>query len=223
MQKSTIKKHYNIFMLGLSLFVLAELAVDIIYSYPPQIESVITKVDLGICLVFLCDWLFFFFKSTDKRRYALQNSLDLIGAIPFYEGFRLFRIVRAVRILKAMRMLRGLKGAMPIFRVLAKNPMRSAISVYFSVTLLVYFYCSLGIYHFEKGVNEKFTSFGEALWCAFTSLTTVGYGDLYPITWEGRIMAGVLVLTGLGFFSLLTAEIAAQFMKYLKQSAPEGK
>ena len=69
------------------------------------------------------------------------------------------------------------------------------------------------MYWFERGVNEKVRTFGDVLWMAFTTMTTVGYGDRYPSTTGGRLIAAALVLTGMGLFCLLTAEIATLLLK----------
>jgi voltage-gated potassium channel len=84
---------------------------------------------------------------------------------------------------------------------------------------VIYFYCSLGLYNFEKGNNASISCFGDVLWMAFTTLTSVGYGDIYPVTTGGRILAALLVVTGMGLFCLLTAEIATVFLRWVKYNS----
>jgi voltage-gated potassium channel len=69
-----------------------------------------------------------------------------------------------------------------------------------------------GLYLFEHGTNEAVVSFGDALWWALTTTTTVGYGDIYPTTTEGRLIAVLLMLTGIGVIGMFTATIASFFM-----------
>ncbi len=88
---------------------------------------------------------------------------------------------------------------------------------------VIYFYCSLGLYNFEKGINPNISNFGDVLWMAFTTRTSVGYGDIYPVTASGRILAAILVVTGMGFFSLLTAEIATVFLSWVRNNSKAGK
>lgn len=87
------------------------------------------------------------------------------------------------------------------------------MSLYIVITTIIYFYGTLGIYNFEEGINKNISTFGDTMWMAFTTLTTVGYGDCYPITPGGRILCALLVLTGMGLFSLFTAEFAAYILK----------
>lgn len=79
-------------------------------------------------------------------------------------------------------------------------------------TLVIYIYCSLGLYNFEKGINANINDYEDSLWLSFTTLTSVGYGEIVPITASGRIMAVILVLTGMGLFSMVTAEFTALFL-----------
>lgn len=103
-------------------------------------------------------------------------------------------------------------------RFLLKNPARSALTIYLTVMTVIYFYCSLGLYNFENGINPSISNFSDVLWMAFTTLTSVGYGDIYPTTGEGRILAAILVVTGMGLFSLLTAEIATVFLRWVREN-----
>ena len=67
---------------------------------------------------------------------------------------------------------------------------------------------SFAFYSFEKGVNQNVNHFFDAFWWAFITLTSVGYGDIFPVTTEGRIIGMILTLFGMGLFSLVTAELA---------------
>lgn len=213
----TKKQLYDLFMLLLSVYVVVELALEIVSDWPEETIQVLDRIDLAICIVFLSDWFYFLYHAENKSKYVKSRFLDFVSSIPYAYMFRAFRVFRAVRILRTLRLLRGLKGMIPILRVLTNNKRRSALSTYVSCTLVIYLYCSLGLLNFEKGVNEKLNTFEDALWCSFTTLTTVGYGDIYPVTREGRMMAAILVITGMGLFSMITAEFAATFLRFLKE------
>ena len=116
-------------------------------------------------------------------------------------------------------MFRGLKGVFPLLRTVTANPARSALTIYLSATSVIYLYCSLGLYTFEKAANPHVEGFDDALWLAFTTVTTVGYGDVYPVTNGGRVMAAILVLAGMGLLALLTAEFASLFLRYIREEA----
>lgn len=150
----------------------------------------------------------FSYKSENKSRYVKSRFIDLLASIPFAQLLRPFRILRTVRLVRTLKLFRGIKGSKSFLGVFLKNPARSALTVYLTLTGIVYFYCSLGLYTYEYGINEGINNFGDVLWMSFTTLTSVGYGDIYPVTTAGRILAAVLVITGMGLFGLVTAEIA---------------
>ena len=219
--KSKMRKWYDAAMLVLCVYVVIMVALEVVVDWPEHTSLVFEHMDLAICLLFLADWFYFLVKADNKARYAKSHVLDLVASIPFAQALRPFRVLRAVRLVRALRIVRGLKGLFPILRVLTKTRARSALLVYSLCTAIIYFYCALGIYSFEKNTNENIVRFRDALWLSFATLTSVGYGDIYPTTDGGRIMAAVLVVVGLGMFSLVTAEFATFFLSYLKQEQNE--
>ncbi len=208
-------------ILALSLYVLAQLSLEVILEIPVAVAEVLSLVDLGICIIFLADWLYSFLKAQKKGRYAVSRFFDLVSSIPYLQVLRPLRIVRIVRIFRALRLLRGIKGLVPVLRYLSGNLQRSALAIYLSITSLVYFYCSLGLYNSEKNVNESIRSFGDALWMAFITMASVGVGDISPKTAGGRVMSILLILTGMGLFSLVTAELATVFLRRIRSERKE--
>jgi voltage-gated potassium channel len=220
-RQSRPTKTYDAIMLFLSAYVLGQLAIEVILDLPPAVSQMLYWIDFGICMVFLADWVWFFVKADDKGRYFKTRLIDLISSIPFSQALRPLRVFRMVRLVRTLRIIRGLKGAFPLMRVAFANPSRSAMTIYGSLTLVIYFYCSVGLYNFEKGLNDSIVNFGDVLWMSFTTLTSVGYGDIYPVTSGGRILAAVLVVTGMGLFSLVTAEIATLILRLVRSQGAE--
>ena len=117
---------------------------------------------------------------------------------------------------------RGLKGVLPFMRWALKTKRRSALSGYMACTALVYVYCVIGLLNFEKGENEKVATLPDALWLGFTTLTTIGYGDAYPVTTGGKVMMGILAVVGLGLFSMVTAGIASLLVE-IPEATPKAQ
>ncbi|MBF9018754.1 MULTISPECIES: ion transporter [unclassified Oceanispirochaeta] len=214
--KINFKKWYDFIMLFLIIYVLGQLAIEIIVPFRESTSLILSRIDFTICIIFLTDWFYFLFKSESKKLYIKKNWIGLLASIPFTQILRPLRFFRLFRIAKSFRLLKGLRGASPLFRFLLKNKSRSALSIYLFLTTIIYSYCSLGMYNFEKGINESINGFPDVLWMSFTTLTSVGYGDIYPVTGGGRIMAAILVITGMGLFSLLTAEFATLILSFTK-------
>ena len=210
-----MKGMWNWIILTLSLYVIVVLSLEVVSDWSEHTIAILETIDLVICIIFLADWFYFLSKAEDKKLYFKTRFLDLISSIPFAQALRAFRVFRLVRLL---RLLRGMKAIMPLMRIVTKNKMRSALVTYLFCTVIIFLYCSLGIFNFEKGLNSSVTCFGDSLWMAFTTMTSVGYGDIFPITTGGRIMAVLLVTTGMGLFSLVTAEFATLFLSYINEA-----
>ncbi|MBN2651009.1 MAG: potassium channel family protein [Spirochaetales bacterium] len=216
-ERKILYRIYNILSLFLCLYVLVEISLEVVIKIPSNIQERLDLIDLAICIFFLMDWFFFFFMAKDKKKYFKIRFIDLIASIPFVQLLRPFRIFRTLRLIRLLRLAKGFKGINALMRIFFRNPARSALSLYSVLTIIIYFYCSLGLYTYEKEVNQAISNFGDVLWLSFTTLTTVGYGDIYPITTGGRIFAAILVITGMGLFGLITAEIATIFIKFTKK------
>jgi len=202
------KKYWDIFILILSLYVLIELAFEVVYPFSQEAIDLINTIDLFICSVFLFDFFYFLIKAEDKKDYLKKHWIDFIASIPFMTLFRFFRFVRVIRI---VRLLRGVKGIIQIFKLLGTNKLENILISYVLILILVMGYCSLAFFMFEKDVNVNVHGYFDAFWWAFITTTTVGYGDIFPITVEGRIVSMVLALFGMGLFSLITAELTTKF------------
>lgn len=207
---------YKYFIFFLSVYVLIELSLEFILEFPPALLQVFAVIDFIICLVFLGDWLYFFIKAEKKSAYFLGHFFDLISAIPFIPGLRFLRVFRI------FRFLRGFRGIVGLFKAFQRKPMESALAFYMICLLIIFGYCSLAYNRYEVGVNPGLHSFGDAVWLAFTTLTTIGYGDVHPVTTDGRIVSAILVITGTGFFALLSGEFATLLIKAYKNQSNEA-
>jgi voltage-gated potassium channel len=95
--------------------------------------------------------------------------------------------------------------------------LQSRINVYLGIVLpLLVFTCSLGVYDAEHDApGANITNFGDAIWWAFVTVTTIGYGDYFPVTFEGRFIAVLLMLSGLALVSVITVSFASWFLDRL--------
>jgi voltage-gated potassium channel len=135
--------------------------------------------------------------------------VDLISSIPMLDIFRWGRIVRVVRIL---RILRGVRSTKVILGILFENRAKGTLSVVAFVSIVLLVFSSIAILNAETGPDANIKNAGDALWWAVTTITTVGYGDKFPVSAEGRIIATVLMTAGVGLFGTFTAYVAAFFV-----------
>ncbi|PKN78066.1 MAG: hypothetical protein CVU48_09450 [Candidatus Cloacimonetes bacterium HGW-Cloacimonetes-1] len=199
---------YRHFIDGLTFYILIVFVLQTVVNISTTIQTVLNAADFVVCVIFILDWLYFLMTTKDRKRYVIRRFVDLISSIPYLQSVRWLRMFRVFRI------FRSLRGIEAIFRKLCKTPMTSALLLYSSFLVVIFSYCSLLMYRFELGINQNIKSFYDIIWLCFSTLTTVGFGDIYPVTTEGKIISAVLVIVGTGFFALLSGEFAALILKY---------
>ena len=169
-------------------------------------------VDVVLCGLFLADFLIRLRMARDDRlRFLRRNWLDLLGAIPLVGPLRTARRMRLVRILRFAR-LAVLGRRLVRHYDLPVAPTQTFVNLVLATTL-VWALAAWSFFSFEDGVNESITGFGDALWWSMTTLSTVGYGDLYPVTDGGRVVAVGTMIFGVGVLGILAGTIATAFVE----------
>ena len=148
--------------------------------------------------------------------FSFFGIVDLLAILPFYlstgldlRALRSFRFLRLVKVLKLARYSLAIQRFTRAF-VLVKEE----LVLFFSLTLIVIFLAGTGIYYFENPVQpEVFKSIFHSLWWAVTTLTTVGYGDAYPITAGGKVFTFFVLCIGLGIVSIPAGIVASALSK----------
>jgi voltage-gated potassium channel len=162
-----------------------------------------------IWVIFILDFIGRFILTHDKVRFLKANAIELVSLLlPFFRAFRMFRVVIALGFLSRVG-----------------RTLSARINIYVGLILpLLLYVCSLGVYeaeHLAPGANIK--QFGDAVWWAFVTIATVGYGDYYPVTLEGRMIAVFLMIAGLAFVSVIAVSIASMFLSRLEYDLTQRK
>lgn len=207
-------------MIILALLIIPVLLVELgIVTTNPAYMSLASKIDDLIWFIFLVEYLLLVSLHSNKVQYTKKNWLNVLILIisppilspPSFASTRSLRILRALRFLRIMIPLK--RGAKPIYDICTKNSFHHV--TFITVLLIV----AAGIIF---GLLEHQDMF-DGIWWAITTVTTVGYGDLYPKTNYGRIFAIVLMLVGIAFVSTLTANIASYFVNKDKCENTRGQ
>ena len=199
-------------MAVLALAVIPALLLD--DSSIPRVHLIANTINWIVWLAFCGEFGLRLGAAPDRPRFLRHAWLDLaiiVVSPPFGvpEALQGLRAVRAFRLLRLVRALAFLSiGLKRSRRALHHRKFHYVLVVTVGVILLG----ASGLYVIERGQNESLTSFGDALWWAISTVATVGYGEIYPHTVEGRLIAVLLMLTGIGVISVFTATIASLFM-----------
>ena len=211
----------NVIVFFLSLYVIVALIIDTFFRLSKEVSTLLHEIDYAICIIFFIDFLHRFFTAKNKAQYMRWGWIDLLSSIPmnFFLAGRLFRIFQLVRVLRAIRSIRY------VSQYFLKNKIKSAFASAAIIAFLAIVLSAIGILQVEKDVpGTKITNAEDALWWAYVTITTVGYGDIYPVTSEGRIIAAVLMTVGVGLFGTFTAYVASWFVsKQVEEEVEEIK
>ena len=204
---------YEIFILVLTVMSLIVMAL-VILPLSPATHETLLWFDNAICFVFLADFLYNITGSRPRSEYFIRRRgwLDLLGSIPTLGFFRLtalFRLARLSRLARIMRLLSG-QHKRELIDDIVKN--RGQYALFISL-LLVFIVLTTGtvlVLQFEsRSPDANIVTGGDALWWAFVTITTVGYGDYYPVTMLGRITGVGVMAAGIGLIGALASILAS--------------
>jgi voltage-gated potassium channel len=210
---------FQLIILTLSLFVLGLLVVELAVDLPPETIRVLRWIDNVVCGLFFIDFVVRFRRAESKLQFMKWGWIDLLASIPEVAALRWGRLFRVFRIL---RMMRAIKSLRIIFDMLfTHNRAGGGVASVLTIAFLVLALSSAGILLAERVPEANIKNAEDAVWWSITTVTTVGYGDRYPVTGLGRIIASVLMFTGVGLFGTLSGVIASFFLgEKKKEEAP---
>lgn len=206
-------------LLGLIAYSVVTLTIDTIPGLSPGLKRFLTLSEIIVTLIFTLEYALRIYVAPQRWRYIFSfwGLIDLVAIAPFYitlglgvagidlRGVRAFRLLRILRLLKLARYSRTLARFHRAFQ-LAKDE----LLIYLLLTLILLFVSATGIYYFENPAQpDDFASIPNCLWWAMVTLTTVGYGDVYPITAGGRFFTFFVLMVGLGIVAVPTGLISS--------------
>lgn len=161
--------------------------------------------------------------KTERLNFAFSTMgiIDLVAILPFYLPFifpidlRIVRILRIFRLLRIFKLARYSKSLKTIKYILKETKSELITTIF--VTFVLMILSSTLMYYIEHDDQpEQFASIGDAFWWSIATLTTVGYGDVYPVTGLGKLLSGVIALIGIGFVALPTGIISSAFIEKIQ-------
>jgi voltage-gated potassium channel len=194
---------------GLTLAFLVGYAWQVLdTSLTPGARGALDVVLTGIWLLLGVDYLVRLALARRRWRFVRQHLLDLlILVLPMFRPLRALRVVTVIGVLN--RQLR--------------DDFRGRVPIYVGATVgLVGFVAALAVLEAERNAPDaSITTFGEAVWWTITTISTVGYGDRYPVTVEGRMIAATLMVAGIALLGVVTASIAAWFVENVRRAGEQ--
>lgn len=202
---------YQVFMLFLCIVTLLGVAIQVTVHPGPEVRGVLDVADTVACGLFFLDFLITLRQAPNRWRYLYTwGWLDLLSSIPVLDAARWGRLARVARLL---RVLRGVKASLVLTEVVLMRRRQSTALAAALMLLLMLVTSSVLVLMVEDVEGANIRTAEDALWWAMTTMTTVGYGDRYPVTPEGRMVAVALMGTGVGLVGVLSGLFASWFME----------
>ncbi len=209
---------FDIGIQSLIVVSLISFSLETLPNNSPQFAVVLHWIEVTTVLIFSAEYLIRLYVADSKIGFATSffGVIDLLAILPFYvssgidlRAMRAFRMLRLFRILKLARYSKAVRR-FHCALLLAKEE----LVLFFCVTTILLYLAAVGIYYFENDAQPgSFASVFHCLWWAVTTLTTVGYGDIYPITAGGRIFTFFVLLIGLGIVAVPAGLFSAALLK----------
>ncbi|MBI3259359.1 MAG: potassium channel family protein [Ignavibacteriae bacterium] len=210
----------NVAVLVLSVYVLVVLIIDSFIQLPDEVSRVLEFADNVICILFLIEFCVRFYRAESKLKFMKWGWIDLISSIPTFDLLRGGRALRLIRLLRILRAFRSIKHIIThVFRSKIQGTLTS-VSI---VAVMVVIFSSIAILQVETTPEGNIKTAEDALWWSYVTITTVGYGDKFPVTTEGRIIASFLMTVGVGLFGTFTAFLSSWFVESRRQEHDSKK
>ncbi len=190
-------------MVALSIMFLVVIILPYAHPLSRTEDQLLRSIDVVVWGIFAVDYLLRLLIAAERTKFITTHLFDLlVVAVPFMRPLRLVRVVSLV-VATGRR-----AGNLVIQQVMIYVLLLAAI---------IMSTCAVLVYHFEQASSESnIHSLADGFWWAMTTVTTVGYGDRFPVTAEGRVVAVALMITGIALMGSITAAIAAKFVDIIR-------
>ena len=192
----------------LSIYVLIVLVFESFFRLPAETQKLLDYIDIFVCLFFFSDFTTGFIKANNKLSYMKWGWIDLVSSIPMVGVFRAGRVFRLIRLL---RIVRAFKNIHQFLDYIFRNKAKGTLTMVGVFAFMLIIFSSIAILQVEDNPQSNIKTAEDAIWWSYVTITTVGYGDKFPVTMEGRMIASILMLAGISLFGTFTAYIASWF------------
>ena len=220
LEDNTTKKgrYFDYFIQALIFLSLVSFSLDTLPNLSEEFRQFLDSFEVFSIIIFSVEYLLRVYVSKKPLKYifSFYGIIDIVAILPFYlNTFLDLRFLRAFRVFRVFRALKLMRYNKAINRFnLAFKIVKEEIILFFMITLVLIFITSAGIYFFENEAQpEVFKSVFHSAWWSIVTLTTVGYGDVYPITIGGKIFTFFVLMIGVGLVTIPAGLVATALSK----------
>ena len=201
-----IERHEVAWELGMAFLAIVYVGIGFALDDPNvAVNPTVALIEPILTVVFALEFVSRFAASYDRPGYLRGHWIDLVALLPATRGLRIARLLRLLRLVRAFAGIHRAVGQVETFA--RHRGLVTLVVAWTGVTVI----CCMALFVVERDVNPAIGSPYDAFWWGVTTLSTVGYGDLYPVTAEGRLAASALMILGIGLLTAITA-LATSFL-----------
>lgn len=216
-------KIFDIVIQSLIIISLISFSIETLPELKEVTLKILNKLEFTIVIIFSIEYILRIYCADKKLRFIISfyGIIDLLAILPFYlttgidlRAIRIFRLFRLFRIFKIVRYSKAIQRFQKAFIAIKEE-----LILFLFASVFLIFIASVGIYYFENSAQpEVFSSIFHSMWWAVATLTTVGYGDIYPITIGGKIFTSVILMIGLGIIAVPAGLLDSSFGKIINDN-----
>lgn len=204
-------RYFDIFIQFLIILSVVTFTVDTLPNLSPSIEEILDSIEIFTISVFTIEYLLRLYVAERKLKFifSFYGLIDLIAIAPYFifagADMRSLRLFRILRIFKFFRYSRAIDLFKESFKIV-----KDELMIFGTTAMILLYLSGVGIYYFENDAQPlAFKSVFDGLWWSLSTLTTVGYGDIYPITVGGKFFTFIVLVLGLGIVGVVTGLMAS--------------
>jgi len=213
---------FNYVIYILIILSLVSFSIETLPGIPEDLVTVLGYLEVVVILIFTLEYLLRLWTADQKLvfMFSFFGLIDLIAILPFYltigidlRSARSFRLLRLFILLKIFRFSQASRRLIDCIMLV-----REELILFAFLTLILLWLSAIGIYYFEHDAQpDKFESVFHSLWWAVATITTVGYGDVYPVTIGGRLFTFIVLLIGMGVIAVPAGLLAASLTRIVQR------
>lgn len=207
MENNDIKddvKPMSLLSLVLSFMALFVISALLFFPLKEPTRQVLISLDFIICSIFLLQLTIDWIRSADRLQYIKRHWIDFIASIPMVEPLRFARLFHILRVILVIRSSRSL-----VKQLMINRRETTLASILLLMVILLTIGSSIMLFLESKSPDANIQTGGDAIWWALVTISTVGYGDHFPVTNAGKILASGLIICGVGIFGMISGLITS--------------
>jgi len=220
-------RRFDMIIQGLILVSVISFCAETLPDLSERETHILKLIEIVTVIIFTIEYILRIFVADKPMKYIFSffGLIDLLAILPFYlmmhidlRSIRIFRMIRILRMIKIARY----KKSMQLFKM-GFISIKEELLIFITITTFLLFVSSVGIYYFEHDAQpEVFKSIFHSMWFSVITLSTVGYGDMYPITVGGKVFTAIMVLIGIAMIAVPTGLISAALTKVRENDRSKG-